>query len=97
MIEEARGSKKKYKKNKKKYRDDSLIFDEEEEKCSFENYSCESYNSEAEEELEVEEGKEGGKLIRAASIVNMKITEKIMVLSDASDCSENEDWEKTKK
>ena len=66
---------------------------EEEEEC----YSVKSMeDSDGEEEEEEKEGEcegKGKKLIRASSIMNMKITEKIMVLSENSD-DENEDWEK---
>ena len=40
-----------------------------------------------------EEKVEGKKLIRASSIMNLKITEKIMVESD-EESYENEEWEK---
>ena len=47
---------------------------------------------EEEREKEKEEAK-GKKLIRASSILNMKITEKIMVESD-EESYENEEWDK---
>ena len=58
------------------------------ESCSSDSGSKCIYKEEEEEEKV-----EGKKLIRASSIMNMKITEKIMVESD-EESYENEEWEK---
>ena len=60
--------------------------------------SCGSESEEEDDEYEEEEREEkeeakGKKLIRASSILNMKITEKIMVESD-EESYENEEWDK---
>ena len=64
-----------------------------EEKSYSSSYSEDE--KEEEEEKAIDEGDkgEGKKLIRASSIMNMKITEKIMVESD-EESYENEDWDK---
>lgn len=98
MIKESKIGKKKPKMYKRKVSHE-LIFCEDEGKCGSEIEPMD-YGDDCEEdkfEEKEEEGKGDGKLIRASSIVNMKITEKIMVLSGESDCSDDEDWEKAKK